>query len=98
MNTGATWGWIGGLAGGVIGLAGGVVGTYFSIKNCQGRRERAFMIKSAVVCWLALNLFLGLLLGLPNPYRWLVWLPYSIFLTLGIIYINHMQQKLRRSE
>jgi len=68
--SGAMWGWIGGIAGGVIGLAGGVVGTYFSIKNCSGPRERSFMIKSALVCWLAMSIFLGLLLVLPNPYRW----------------------------
>ncbi len=44
-------GWIGGIAGGVIGLIGGIVGTYFSIKNTNGPRERAFMVKMSVVCW-----------------------------------------------
>jgi len=28
MNTGAMWGWIGGIAGGIIGVAGGIVGAY----------------------------------------------------------------------
>lgn len=38
MNTGAMWGWIGGIVGGSIGLVGGLVGTYYSIKNTKGPR------------------------------------------------------------
>jgi len=98
MNTGVMWGWIGGIAGGVIGLAGGVVGTYFSIKNSNGPRERSFLIKSAVVCWIAILFFLGLLLALPNPYRWFMWIAYSILLPLGIIYANREQQAIRQQE
>ena len=92
------WGWIGGVAGGVIGLVGGVVGTYFSIKNTSGPRERSFMIKSAVVFWIAILIFVGLLLGLPNPYRWFMWIPYAILLPLGIIYGNRKQQAIRQAE
>ncbi len=98
MNTGAMWGWIGGIAGGLIGLAGGIVGTYFSIKNTNGPRERAFMIKSSVVCWAGVLLFLALLLALPNPYRWFVWIPYGILLPLGINYGNRKQQAIRQEE
>ena len=98
MSTGAMWGWIGGIAGGVIGLGGGAVGTYFSIKNTNGPHERSFMIKSAVVFWVAILIFLGLLLGLPDPYRWLMWIPYSILLPLGIIYGNRKQQAIRQEE
>ncbi len=82
------WGWIGGIAGGIIGLAGGVVGTYFSVKNTKGPRERSFMIKSAVVCWTGILFFLGLLLALPDPYRWFIWIPYGILLPLGITFGN----------
>jgi len=92
------WGWIGGIAGGVIGLIGGVIGTYFSIKNTIGPAERSFMIKSAVVCWFAGLIFLGLLLALPSPYRWFMWIPYSILLPLGIIYGNRRQQAIRQEE
>ena len=98
MNTGAMWGWVGGIAGGIIGLAGGIVGTYFSIKNTSGPQERSFVIKSASVCWIAILIFLGLLLGLPNPYRWFMWIPYGILLPLGIIYINRRQQTIRQEE
>ena len=95
MNSGAMWGWIGGIAGGILGLAGGIVGTYFSIKRTNGPLERSFMIKSATVCWIAILIFLGLLLGLPNPYRFLMWIPYSILLPLGIIFGNWTQQAIR---
>lgn len=98
MNTGEMWGWVGGIAGGIIGVAGGLVGTYFSIRNTDGPLERAFMIKSALVGWVALLIFLGLLFALPNPYLWFMWIPYGILLPLGIIYMNKKQQAIRLAE
>ena len=92
------WGWIGGITGCVIGLAGGVVGTYFSIKNTNGPRERLFMVKAAVVCWVAILLFIALFLKLPNPYQWFMWIPYSILMPFGIIYGNRRQQTIRLEE
>jgi len=98
MTSGAMWGWIGGIAGGILGLAGGIIGTYFSIKNTNGPLERSFMIKSAVVCWVAILIFLGLLIGLPHPYRFFMWIPYGILLPLGIIFGNRKQQAIRQQE
>ncbi len=92
------WGWIGGIVGVLLGLAGGIVGTYFGIRNTNGPRERSFMIKSAVVCWGAILVFLVLVLALPGPYRWFMWLPYSILLPLGIVYGNRRQQAIRQEE
>ena len=91
-------GMIGGIVGGVIGLAGGVVGTYFSIKNARGPGERAFMIKASIIGWVAILLFLGLLLTLPNPYKWFMWVPYSILLPLGIVYSNKKLRNIRQEE
>ncbi len=98
MNSGAMWGWIGGIAGCVIGLVGGIIGTYFSIKRTNGPLERSFMIKSAIVCWIAILIFLGMLLCLPNSYRWFMWIPYSILLPLGIVFGNRKQQAIRQQE
>lgn len=98
MTTGAMWGLVGGIAGGVLGVAGGVVGTWCSIRNTNGPRERAFMIRAAAICWVGVLLFLGLLLALPSPYRWLMWIPYSIFLPLGIVFGNRRQQAIRLQE
>ena len=96
MMDGQTIGWIGGITGGVIGVAGGIFGTYCSIKNTSGSRERAFMIKAAVICWVAIIVFLGLLFALPNPYRWFMWIPYGILLPLGITYGNRRQNAVRQ--
>ena len=98
LSTGAMWGWIGGIAGCVIGLAGGIIGTYFSIKNTNGPRERSFMIKIAIIWWMGGITFLVLLLALPNPYRWFLWIPYGVFFPLGITFANRRQQAIRQEE
>ncbi len=98
MNTGAMWGWIGGIAGTVLGLAGGIVGSYFSIRNTSGPAERSFMIRAVTVCWIAILVFLALVIILPSPYRWFMWIPYSILLPVGIIHGNRRQQAIRQQE
>jgi Ca2+/Na+ antiporter len=69
MNAGL----IGGILGGVLGLVGGIVGTYFSIKNTESPEERTFMIRAAAVFWTFGMIFLTLLLLLPSPYKWFLW-------------------------
>ena len=98
MNSGEMIGWAGGILGGVIGLAGGAIGTCCSIKNTNGPRERAFMIKVSVVCWIAVTMFLGLMFALPNPYRHFLWIPYAVLLPLGIVIGNRTQQRIRKEE
>jgi len=99
---GPTLGLIGGIAGSVIGVLGGAVGTYFSVKNTRGPRERAFMIRCAVVCavvaWIAIALFLALMFLLPIPYRHYLWIPYAILLPVGIRYCNERQREIFRQE
>ncbi|MCP4370533.1 MAG: hypothetical protein GY797_20830 [Deltaproteobacteria bacterium] len=94
----STLGWLGGILGGILGLLGGVVGTYFSIKNTKGPREKSFMVKSAVVGWIAIIFFLVLMFVLHSPYKYLLWIPYGILLPLGIRYGNSKQHKIRESE
>ncbi|RME96253.1 MAG: hypothetical protein D6766_01215 [Verrucomicrobia bacterium] len=89
---------ISGIAGGFIGVAGGLIGTYFSIKNTNGPRERAFVVRSATVCWVAVLVFLGLLFALPHPYRWFLWVPYAILLAFGIVTVNRTQRRIREEE
>jgi hypothetical protein len=93
-----TIGWIGGRAGSIIGCVGGIIGSYFGIKNVNGPRERAFMIKCLIVGWIAIDAFLALLFLLPDPYRYLLWIPYCIVLPLGIFYGNRRQNMIRESE
>jgi hypothetical protein len=98
MTTMELWGWIGGITGGLLGLLGGVIGSWFSIKNTNGPRERAFMIRATAVCWVAILLFLGLMFALPMPYRFFLWIPYGVLLPLGISYWNRRQRQIRREE
>ena len=93
-----TSGMIGGLIGGIAGVIGGSMGTYCSIKNTKGPRERRFMIKSAVVCWIGVIVFLCLLWLLPKPYNFFVWVPYGILLPWGIVTGNRVQQRIRQEE
>ena len=90
--------WIESVLGGLIGLAGGIVGTYFSIKNTNSPRERSFMIKGAIACFIGVCIFLSLLFLLPKSYRGFIWVPYIILLTLGIVYGNKTHQKIKDKE
>jgi hypothetical protein len=94
MNTGL----IGGVTGGILGLLGGIVGAYFSIKNTNSQRERAFIIKCISVCFIAVSVFCALMFTLPSPYRHLLWIPYSILLPWGIRVVNRKQQRIRETE
>jgi Ca2+/Na+ antiporter len=91
-------GYIGAIIGCTIGLIGGLIGTYCSIKNTNGPRERAFMVNASIVVWVGIVLFLGLMFALPNPYRYLLWIPYSVLLPLGILYGNKKQRMIRQEE
>ena len=92
-------GLIGIIVGSVVVLAGGLFGTYCSIKNTNGPRERAFMIKANVVVWIAVLIYLGLLLILSNSNSYyVVWIFYGILMPLGIITLNRRRQKIRKTE
>ena len=91
-------GWMLGLGGGLIGVLGGALGTWMGIRNTNGPRERAFMIRVAAACWVAVLAMLGLQIVLPPPWRYLLWIPYVIALSLGIPRLNRTQQRIRREE
>lgn len=95
---GPTVGLIGGIAGSVIGVLGGAVGTYFSVRNTRGPLERAFLIRCAVVAWIAITIFLALMFLLPSPHRHYLWIPYAILLPVAIRYGNHRQREIFRQE
>ena len=94
MNPGT----VGAIVGSVLGLLGGAAGTYFSIRNTEGPRERAFAVKASVVTWMAVIVFLAGLLLLPSPYRFGLWVPYAILLPLGIRKWNRAQALLREED
>ncbi len=85
-------GLIGGIIGGMIGV-GGAVGTYFSVKNTPGPRERAFMVRSAIVAWVVITAFVVGLFLIPHPFNFLLWVPYGIALPLAILWCNRRQRR-----
>lgn len=89
-------GLLGGIIGGIAGVGGGAIGTYFSIKSTNGPLERAFAVKVAAITWVAVIVFVVLLLVLPQPYNYLLWIPYGVLLPLGIIKFNKKQAELRQ--
>jgi len=91
-------GLIGGIIGGAVGLLGGGLGTYVSIKNTSGPRERAFMIQVAIVTWIVVAAFVFGLWALPKPFNFLLWVPYGIFLPLGILWSNRRWRRIRAEE
>ena len=93
MNTGL----VGAIVGSVFGIAGGLIGTYFSIKNTNGPRERAFMIRSAIVCWIGVGGLLAVMFFVPQARPW-IWIPYGILLPVGIPYLNRKQMAIQREE
>ncbi len=91
-------GTIGAIVGSVVGLLGGVVGTYFTIKNTNGPRERAFAVRASAITWFAVTAFLVALFLTPAPYRFWLWAPYGILLALGIRVWNRKQARIREEE
>jgi hypothetical protein len=91
-----TIGWIGGIGGAALGVLGGAIGTYFGIKNTAGPRERAFMIKAAVLAWIAA--FLVALWWTPLSYQAWLWVSYVLALLLAVCASNRRQARIRREE
>jgi hypothetical protein len=87
-----------GLIGALVGVLGGIIGTYFSIKNTKSPRERAFVAKSSIVCWVfVLSFILGLSL-LPGAYKvWVVPI-YVGGLLFGIRSWNKKQAQIRAED
>jgi hypothetical protein len=98
MNHGQMIGWIVGIGGGVLGMAGGIFGTWCSIRNTSGPRERAFVVKASILCWLLVITFIFLQVAVPFPHKWLLWSAYAILLPLGVAYWNRRQRGLRQEE
>jgi hypothetical protein len=89
---------VGAFGGAAIGVLGGLLGTYFSIRNTNGPRERGFVVRSAVVSWLAVTIFLAALLVTPMPYQTLLWLPYMAGLPFAARACNRRQMQIRGEE
>ena len=89
---------VGAFGGAFLGVLGGLFGTWASIRNTNGPRERAFTIRSAVLCWLAATAFLAALWFTPILYQPLLWLPYMAALPYAARAWNRRQTQIREEE
>jgi hypothetical protein len=96
MTTDQMAGLYAGIGGSIIGVMGGVIGTYFSIKNTNGPRERAFMVRCAAVMWLVVTTALTVAVLVPWG-RFVGFLP-LLFLAPVISRMNRAQERIRREE
>ena len=75
-----------------------MIGTYFSVKNTKGPRERAFVIRASIVCWVGVSIFvLGMWL-VPTPYKFGLIPIYVVALLLAIRHWNRRQAAIRAEE
>ena len=98
MDWGALGIWFGVIVGVAGGLLGGVLGTYFTIKNTNGPRERAFTIKGSILCWVLVTLFVAGMCLIPSWYKFLLVIPYVVVLLFGIRKWNETQFRIRKEE
>ena len=98
MNWISLAGWIGPIIGGGGGVLGGVIGTYFTIKNTNGPRERAFTIKGSILCWVFITLFIAGMCLIPSWYKITLVIPYVVVLFFGIRKWNEIQFRIRKEE
>jgi hypothetical protein len=89
---------IGAFGGGVLGVLGGIIGTWCSIKNTNGPRERAFVVKASILGWIGVVSFLTALWFTPMNYQVLLWLPYMALLPFAARAWNRKQQQIRAEE
>ena len=75
-------GWTGIVVALIFGLAGTLLGLYHTFKYAPGVGERIIVIRTTIASGCATALFLGFLFSLPNPYRYLVWIPYVSIMAL----------------
>ncbi|ERN40861.1 hypothetical protein KR51_00025710 [Rubidibacter lacunae KORDI 51-2] len=81
----------------ILGILGGIIGTYLSIKNAMSPTERSFIVKATIVTWIAVIFFTILMFLLPNPYRYMLWIPYGILLPWGIVKMNKTIARIREA-
>lgn len=91
-----------GVVAAVIGSLGGVFGgllvTYVSVTAANGPRERAFVMRCAVAMWVGIALYVGLMLWMTSPAKFLLFVPYGFGFPIAIRRLNEAQAKIREDE
>lgn len=83
--------------GSLAGLLAGLGGTYLAIVSADGPRERAFMVRGALICWGAVVLVLAARLFLPIEWP-VVSILGAIALRPAITWWSERQVEIRHAE
>jgi hypothetical protein len=81
-----------------VAVLGALITTYFSIRNVEGARERAFVIKASVLLWVTLGLYCAVVSFLPSPYPMFLFPIFLVFWTGGERKLRKMQAKIREED
>ena len=95
---GQTIGWAGGILGSLLGVLGGGIGTYFSIKKTKGPRERVFVIRASLLCWIGVSLYFLGIWFLPITYTSWLGLIFVFVLLSAMRHWNRRQAAIRAEE
>lgn len=90
-------GLVGGIVGSVIGLAGGLFGTYSSYRRAKSLRERRFVIWASISIFGYVSSFLAVLFLFPQS-RPMIFVPYALILSSGIVYLNRRQSRIQQEQ
>ena len=85
------------IVGSVLGVTGGLIGTYFSYRRARSSSERYFVIRASTGIFVFVGSFLAILLLFPQT-RPMIFLPYALVLSGGILHLNRLQSKIRHEE
>jgi RNA polymerase sigma factor (sigma-70 family) len=89
----------GAVLGPIVGLLGGIFGTWMSIKNTSSARERRFMVKMSIACWIALVLLIvvPLVLALTGVIpKWAYLASFLLFFALLVPFIIRSNARQRQ--
>ncbi|MGA3268334.1 MAG: hypothetical protein ABSE16_16105 [Verrucomicrobiota bacterium] len=90
-------GLVGGIVGSVFGLTGGLIGTYHSYRSAKSSRERRFVIWASINIFVYVGSYLAVLFLFPLN-RPMVFVPYALILSSGLVYLSRRQSKIQREE
>ena len=92
------FGIIGAIFGLILGIGGTVFGTWCGIRSTKGPREHKMMVRGSIIILGGVLLFCALAFVLPGPYRYFIWIPYGLLMTLGIVKFEHLRRRVRKEE
>ncbi len=69
----------------VVACAGiGLYASWSNVRNAKGPKEKAYVRRNCIIVFVSVAISLALMYVLPSPYRFLVLIPYLVFVPMYI--------------